>query len=90
MVTWGDAYTYGGGLDSNGVRNAAANTGSGGAARYDNAGNAGDGGSGIVILRYVSGGAAPAAAVPLRSFYGQNLAIKKWLNAAIKNQESAQ
>jgi hypothetical protein len=49
----------------------------------------GRGGSGIVIVRYVTGG-SPAAAAPTRSFYGQNLAIPKWKNAAIKNQESAQ
>jgi hypothetical protein len=33
---------------------------------------------------------ADAAAAPVRSFYGRNLAIPKWRNAAVKNQESAQ
>jgi hypothetical protein len=46
------------------------------------------GGSGIVIVRYVAGGAAPVAAAPVRSFYGQNNAIPKWKNQAVKNQES--
>jgi hypothetical protein len=40
-----------------------------------------------VIVRYVPGG-GPVAAAPVRSFYGQNQAIPKWKNLAVKNQEA--
>jgi hypothetical protein len=48
--------------------------------------NAGNGGSGIVIVRYVAGGGAAAA--PARYFYRPNLIMRP--NAAVKNQESPQ
>jgi hypothetical protein len=41
-----------------------------------------------VIVRYVAGGAAPVAVPPVRSFYGQNRAVPKEKNLAVKNQES--
>jgi hypothetical protein len=74
-----------------GVAGQANTGGGGGAGTYSSATDrpGGFGGTGIVIVRYVSGG-SPAAAAPTRSFYGRNLAIPKWKNAAIKNQESAQ
>jgi hypothetical protein len=39
---------------------------------------------------YVAGGPGPVAVPPVRSFYGQNNAIPKWKNLAVKNQESPQ
>jgi hypothetical protein len=66
QVTWGVATNYGGGVDVTGRRNGATSTGGGGAARWDNADAAGEGGSGIVIVRYVAngGGGAVAPAAP--------------------------
>lgn len=47
---WGVATNYGGGVDLNGRRDGASNTGGGGGANWY--GTGGNGGSGIVILRY--------------------------------------
>jgi hypothetical protein len=76
--------SHGGGGRYGSVTNiAAASTGGGGIG--DKGRPDGNGGSGIVIVRYVAGG---AAAVPARYFYRPNLIMR--VNQAIKNQESAQ
>jgi hypothetical protein len=94
----GSAVTYAaggnGGVRSNPRTDGAAgtaNTGKGGgggssADPVSNRASGGVGGSGIVIVRYVAGGAV--AATPARYFYRPNAIMRP--NQAIKNQESAQ